>query len=474
MRALGLRSRVILAFTVGSLLVAVTFAVLTYVLTNGYLLSQRERSVLRQVYADADFVRGRFETRGTDATSVLTAVAPSQETTIIVRWGDDWYSTSLETTQDDLPASLKAEVGAGRPARIRTPLGDDPVLMVGVPLPSVNASFYEIRSLRELEDTLDAFALVLGVSALLAAGAGAGVGVWASRTVLQPLNGVASTAAQIAAGQLDARLETTRDPDLATIVGSFNSMVDSLAQRIERDARLAADVSHELRSPLTTLIASVEVMNSRKDELPERTREALALVTAELERFHQLLDTLLELARADAGLDPDRSEVVPLHELLSHVLSDSERAAEILDGDRDVRVLGDKIRLERVFSNLLDNADQHGGGVVAVTVTASGERAVVLIDDAGPGVPPHDRERIFERFATGRTARGSGGGTGLGLALVSETIAAHGGAVWCAERAGGGARFVVSLPLFRTPPSAARDVPVASTESTERHAEEAE
>src|SRR5690606_30093483 len=129
--------------------------------------------------------------------------------------------------------------------------------------------------------------------------------------------------------------------------------------------------------PLTTLIASVDVMNSRKEELPERTREALDLVTAELQRFHQLLDTLLELARADAGLDPDRSEVVPLDELLCHVLRDSERPLELLGGDRDVRVLGDKLRLERVFSNLLDNADQHGGGAVAVTVTASEDRAVV-------------------------------------------------------------------------------------------------
>ena len=90
--------------------------------------------------------------------------------------------------------------------------------------------------------------------------------------MIQPLDRVAATAAQIAAGQLDSRLPVTRDPGLATIVGSFNSMAETLQQRIERDARFAADVSHELRSPLTTLVASVDVLNTRRDELPARSK----------------------------------------------------------------------------------------------------------------------------------------------------------------------------------------------------------
>jgi signal transduction histidine kinase len=99
-----------------------------------------------------------------------------------------------------------------------------------------------------------------------------------------------------------------------------------------------------------------------------------------------------------------------------------------------------------LFRNLFENAERHGGGLTAVLVSRSGDDVLVEVDDAGRGVPPEERERVFERFATGPTRRGSSSGTGLGLALVAETAAAHGGAVWCTSSPAGGARFVVRLP----------------------------
>jgi len=107
----------------------------------------------------------------------------------------------------------------------------------------------------------------------------------------------------------------------------------------------------------------------------------------------------------------------------------------------------DAQRLRQVLVNLLDNADRHGRGVVGLGVHRDGDTALVHVDDAGPGVPAEARTRIFERFATVARGRGSTAGTGLGLALVAQTLAAHHGAVWCTDRPGGGARFVVSLPL---------------------------
>ncbi|MEQ7009781.1 HAMP domain-containing sensor histidine kinase [Actinopolymorpha sp. B17G11] len=448
-RARGLRGRVVLAFGVGALLVSAIFAVLTYGLTQSYLLTQREQAVVRQVYIDANFLRGRLETAGADMPTVLTASTPSADATIVVSRGGRWYSSSLEAGRESLPFALRAEVESGRPASMRTRLGGEPVLVVGVPLRAVGAYFYEVVPLTELQETLRILGTVLLGGALVAAAAGGGLGVWASRSVLRPLNEVASTAAQIAGGQLDTRLAATRDPDLATIVGSFNSMVDTLQQRIQRDARLAADVSHELRSPLTTLVASVEVLNTRRDELPQRSRQALDLVTGELERFRNLLDNLLELARMDAGLDPRAIEPVPLADLLGHTLRRSGRSPDLLVVESDAKVNGDKLMLERMFGNLFDNAEIHGHRLVRVRLLADTEaddRVLVLVDDDGPGVRREDRERIFERFATGRTARRSSSGTGLGLALARETVAAHGGAVWCTDRPEGGARFAVSLP----------------------------
>jgi two-component system, OmpR family, sensor histidine kinase MtrB len=455
-RARGLRGRVVLAFGVGALLVSAIFAVLTYTLAQSYLLTQREQTVLRQAYVDANFLRGRLETAGADMPTILTASSPSADATIVVSRDGRWYASSLQAGRESLPSSVRAEVEDGRPASMRTRLDGEPVLVVGVPLRAVDAYFYEVVSLTELQETLRILGTVLLGGALVAAAAGGGLGVWASRSVLRPLNEVASTAAQIAGGQHDTRLAATRDPDLATIVGSFNSMVDTLQQRIQRDARLAADVSHELRSPLTTLVASVEVLNTRRDELPQRSQQALDLVAAELERFRTLLDNLLELARMDAGVDTRMTEPLPLAELLCHTLRRSGRSPDLLVVESDAKVKGDKLMLERMFGNLFDNAEIHGNRLVQVRLLPdasrdagdadSDGRVLVLVDDDGPGVRREDRERIFERFATGRTARRSSSGTGLGLALVREMASAHGGAVWCTDRPEGGARFAVSLP----------------------------
>ncbi len=444
-RPRGLRGRVVLAFGVGALLISTVFAATTYALAMSYLLSQRESVVTRQSFADANFVRGRLEIAGADVPTILTAVAPAAGGSVIVSWRGRWFSSSLEDGRDSVPVALRDQVDDGHAASLRTRIDGAPRMIVGVPLPAVDATFYEVAPLDELQETLRIVGTVLFGGALVAAAAGAGLGLWTSRAVVRPLNEVASTAAQVAGGQLDTRLGATRDPDLAAIVGSFNSMVDTLQQRIHRDARLASDVSHELRSPLTTLVASVEVLNRHRDELSPRYQQALDMVTEELERFRHLLDNLLELARVEAGLDLRGTEAVPLGELLIHTLCRSGRSPDLLTGQVDLTVDGDKLRLGRVFVNLFDNADKHGGKLAAVTVAAEEHRVLVLVDDAGPGVPKEDRERIFERFATGRTPRRSSSGTGLGLALVRETVAAHGGAVWCTERPGGGARFVVSL-----------------------------
>lgn len=446
---LGLRGRVILAFGLGATAITAAFAVLTYVLAQNYLVEQRHRSAQRQAYTDATIVRDQLETNGVDATEALAKLAPPTATAILLYWKGDWYASSLEAGRDAIPAQIRSEVAEGNVAMQRVnPDGDIPQLVIGVPIPAVDAELYEINTLQTLDETLTVLGTVLIVGAAVAALGGVALGIWASRSVMQPLDRVAATAAQIAAGQLGSRLPATRDPGLATIVGSFNSMAETLQQRLQRDARLAADVSHELRSPLTTLMAAVEVMNKRRDELPPRSREALGLVTEELGRFERLMQNLLDLARADAGLDPANTEEIPLAELVRHTLVTTGRSVRLLAAPtlESTTVRGDRARLERVLTNLLDNADRHGGGATGVTVSTTADRVLVDVDDDGPGVAEADRERIFERFATG-VARYSSSGTGLGLALATETIAAHGGSIWCdTSPSGSGARFTFTLP----------------------------
>jgi signal transduction histidine kinase len=161
------------------------------------------------------------------------------------------------------------------------------------------------------------------------------------------------------------------------------------------------------------------------------------------------MDSLLTLARTEAGLDPGRVHPVAVVELITHALGRAGVPATVLTVDGDPMVDGDKALLERAFFNLIDNAQRHGHGLSAIRVQQPGD-VLVTIDDHGPGVPTAERERIFERFATNRAARGSSSGTGLGLALVAEAMTAHGGAVWCTDHDGFGARFVVRLPAARS------------------------
>jgi signal transduction histidine kinase len=449
-RALGLRRRLVLAFALVALLVSAVFAVSTYLLARGYLLAQRERAVQHQAFADAAFVQRRLESAGADVSAVLTAAGTPAGHTIILKWKGQWYASALDQGQDAIPAAVRRDVADGTASAQRFRSDDGPALVIGVRVPSVDAEFYEIAPLHELDDTLRLLSGILLGGALLATAAGAALGAWGSRSVVTPLNRVAATAASIAGGDLDTRLPATLDPELATIVGSFNSMVDTLQQRINRDARLAADVSHELRSPLTTLVGSVDLLNARRDELSDRSQRALDLITADLQRFRRLLEDLLELARSDGGLDPRPSTVIELAPLLRQVLGEAGCDPSLLASPEDLTVRADKPRLGRLFRNLFENAERHGAGLVSVQATRSGDDLVVFVDDAGPGIPTEDRERVFERFATGPAKRGSSSGTGLGLALVTETAAVHGGAVWCTASPAGGARFVVKLPEART------------------------
>jgi len=244
------------------------------------------------------------------------------------------------------------------------------------------------------------------------------------------------------------------DVDLAALIDSFNDMAGALQERVERDARFASDVSHELRSPLTTLAATVEVLKSRRDEMPERAQSALDLLDADIGRFTQLVADLLEISRYDAGAARLEVEDVRISQLVLNAVgtSSSNVPVGVSAQAAGAIVLVDKRRLVRVIANLIDNAAKYGGGATGVEVNVDGDVVQITVEDNGDGIPPEERERVFERFARGTMAagsRGSGEGAGLGLALVKEHVSLHGGRVYVTDRIDGqsGARFVVELPV---------------------------
>lgn len=451
----GLRARLTAAFAVGALVLSGLIAVLSYTFARGYLIDQRGRSAERLATAHARSVEAALRSSNEGLEVVLSGLQ-STGSEALIDTSRRWITSSSTAKATDVPTSLIADVRSGESSRQRTSLHGRAAMVAGVPLPDVDASYYEITPLTELTRTLQTIRTTLFFVALGAAIVAGLLGRWVSGRLLQPLERVAATSRTIAQGDLAARLPDTQDRQLALLTSSFNDMADSLAKRIERDARFTADVSHELRSPLTTLTTSLAVLQGRRSELSPRSAEALDLLAGEVERFRQLVEDLLDISRADASV-VDSPEPVVMSELLRRVvvahadwLTRPVAAALRIDGDAGgVTVLADKRRLVRVFVNLLENGYRHGGGVTTVRLWREGEHLAVAIDDAGPGISPSDRERVFERFsraaASGR--REEFGGTGLGLALVREHVHAHGGTVVVEAAPSGGARFVVRLPV---------------------------
>jgi signal transduction histidine kinase len=448
----GLQNRVTISFAIGGLVLVTVLSLVTYFLAQRYLLSQREKAALRQAFLDARFVRDELEVARASEAEVLAALVLSPGSEAAVAQPGRWTASTETLQPDDVPPDLRDLVASGTTARQRVLFHGRPYLVLGVPLVDAGVDYFELRPFVELESTLEVIRNSLLVAAVVATVAAGLLGRWSAGRALRPLMSVSAAAGRMADGDLHTRLQREADPDLDRVARSFNSMADALETRVERDARFVGDVTHELRSPLTTLAAANDVLRTRVDQVPEQARAALELVVAEIDLLRDMVEELLELSRLQAGAEPLRLEPVYLGELALQVATRAGDSDFVVDLDRDLDakpLLVDKRRVERIITNLIDNAESHGQGVVALRVHRSEGVVRIAVEDAGPGVAEEDRGRIFERFARGSRSRrrGDDSGTGLGLALVAEHVRIHGGSVWVEDAPGGtGARFVVDLP----------------------------
>jgi two-component system, OmpR family, sensor histidine kinase MtrB len=458
---LGLRARITIAFAIGALVMSAVLAGAALGLTRENQLDRIESNATARTFQNAEAVSRQLPSASAaaegqaaaDPADVLASLQTPSGSNPVLLVGDRWFPLNPEFGEDVLPASLRKMVASGQPARMRFDHNGTTVLAVGVPLPSIDGAYFEIVSLEDLEQTLESLSISLLAAALLSTLAGAFIGWWAARRVLRPLRGIGEAAHAIASGRFDTRVEASDDPDLAPLADSFNEMAAGLEETIERDARFASNVSHELRSPLMTLAASIEVLENQRDDMPDRAKAALDLMVADIERFRQLVEDLLEISRFDAGVMHLDLEEVRVDELVIQAVTASTDVDVPVDIDADlagVVVKADKRRLSRVIANLLDNAAKYGHGASRVELRRAGDAVLIAVEDDGPGVTPEDRDLIFLRFNRGTSAGHRRGidGVGLGLALVDEHIRLHGGTVWVEDRADGasGARFVIELP----------------------------
>ncbi len=451
-RTLSLRTRVTMFLSLTALVASMSLTLLTYTAARNYLLSQRSAVARAQTFANAKAARDELRLGKTDLGRFITSIRNEDTGFALLYVGDTSYPQKVQYRQDLLPADLVSQVLDGGNGQQRFQLRGEPYLAVGVSIRESNANYIEAFPLASTDRVL----WVIG-TALLAGSAAitllaAALGWWTSRRLLKPVSRVAIAAGGIASGGLDIRLEPESDPELNRLAQSFNEMADAVQTRIEREARFASDVSHELRSPITALTAAVEVLDARRADLPERTQQALDVVVNQVRRFDQMVMDLLELARIDSGVSDVNSEELRLDEVVPRIAQRygfGEVPIEV-QPDAHQTLWIDKLRLERIVANLLDNARQHGGGPTRVSIESDRDQGLLLaVEDSGPGVARGERQRIFERFARGTAARHRVG-SGLGLALVAEHAHALGGDAWVEDRIGGGARFVVRFAFDRS------------------------
>ncbi len=460
-RRLGLRGRLIASFATGALVLSVSMGAIAYLTTRHFLLTERKSAALHQAYANAALLRDALAAQVPQVSAELSSLDSGPRSTSLLDHHGTWFSTSLAVGRSTLPSSLRTEVAHNHVVVQTAQSQGSPFLFVGVPLPSVDATYFLAYDLSDVKNTLRvmlaALAAAAGVTTLL----GAVLGSAASRRAVRPLTEVSDAAVAIAAGELDTRLPVDpADPDLRGLTSSFNAMVDQLQDRLNRDARFTSDVSHELRSPLTTLAASLDVLEAHRDELDPRGRQALDLMAGDVRRFQRLVADLLEIARSDANAKDLLLDEVGAAELIRQTVAAAGQMRplspsleiHIDPSAENVRLLVDKRRFERILGNLLENAENHGGGATGVFVSSPpGEEVLeISVTDQGPGIPAADRDRIFDRFYRGQVSgrRGSGEGSGLGLAIVLEHVLRHHGTVRVTDGPGGrGTVVTVRLPF---------------------------
>jgi len=284
-----------------------------------------------------------------------------------------------------------------------------------------------------------------------------------ARMFTTPLERLAATASTFAAGNHDARADTGGPREVRLIAQSFNRMAAEVSSAMkavtaeeQRKTQFVSDVSHELRTPLTAIRGAAETLLDG-DVAPDDQERFLSTIAMEAERLTRLANDLLQLQRIEGATGE-----LPLRRVELRLAA--ERAAAMLEPlmeDRGVElavtgdapaVLGDVDRLQQVVANLVENASRFvgEGGHVTVELGSDEDTAVLSVVDDGPGVPPEDLPRLFDRFYRADTSRTrTSGGAGLGLAIVRAIVSAHGGTIVAENLDEGGSRFTVRLPSAR-------------------------
>lgn len=445
------RRRLTAAFLLVAAVSSGALAVLTYTVTSEY----RSRS---------------FEDMSHDEVRIALALAPAElddrsfermqsayekrsGTDTVAFIGERTYTSARTLTQADVPAEVVSGPADELVTARATREGHD-YLVVGGDGPD-GARYVFFFAMDQLEDSLEELRTVLVAGWVLVVALAAAVGHLIARRTLRPVREAAQAATAVAGGLLDTRLPSVGEDEFRAWADSFNDMADALGAKIDelrraaaRQRQFTADVAHDLRTPLTGMAVSAELLQKQMDDLPEPSRRAATVLVRDVQRLRDLVLDLLELSRLDAAADPVRSETLDVGAAIETTLDSVPLPPGVgvtVSVEAGLEVQAERARFRRVVANIVANSAVHGGASIAVDAARDGDGVAIRIHDDGPGIAPDRAERVFDRFYKSDASRAQGG-SGLGLAIAREHARAMDGDVELDGGLGRGATFTVRLP----------------------------
>jgi signal transduction histidine kinase len=277
---------------------------------------------------------------------------------------------------------------------------------------------------------------------------------------------VATLVAMLAArAQLQLALVLFEGLLLSALIGTLHTRLCKAGAALRARDDLLAIAAHEFKTPLTTVIGCTQTLQmraAREGHMPRRDQDTLRVIAAQAKRLHALIDSVLDLAQLHNGRAQIARQAVDLAALAHRMAHDADLLAprhsiEFRGPDSPVTIAGDRVRLEQVLQNLLDNAVKYSpeGGAITISVGQRNAEAMLTISDQGIGIPEDARAHLFQRFyRAGNVDRPRMQGTGIGLSVVTEIVALHGGVVEVDSVEGQGSTFTIRLPLHKDPGAA--------------------
>jgi signal transduction histidine kinase len=437
---------------------------LAYTTVRATLTAEVDRTLLHEADEYGVAMKG-----SSDTTSLASASRRYLQDRIGASAGPDPILLVLADGRVISNSELKLEGAAGNAAAkepTRSPAGFSTVTLGNaayrvVSAPIANADGSRVGLFQAALSAESPAAIALSVAEALAAAGlivilgGAVVSVWAARQSLRPLRQMAADAASVTHASPGRRIAYDGPADeLGSLAASLNAMLARLERSYQDQRRFVADASHELRTPVAIVRGNVELL-SRGSMCESDATESLRMIEAEALRMTRLLDELLSLARLEGAsrhFQPLEARTL-LDEIAAGARALGERTVTVV-GASELWISGDPDLLKQALLNIARNSIAHTqpGGHLALACSAIGNRVFLSVTDDGPGIPPDDLERIFDRFFRASGPRpGDSGGAGLGLAITSRLVDLHDGTIRAENVEPHGARFTIELPRIVAP-----------------------